>query len=405
MPNTIITPQWVMKTGAAILVNNTKFAGNVTRFYADDFKAEGAKVGYTVQVRLPQRYTVGSSAAVVAQAVQDTVVPVTITSQKNIAISFTSASLTMEVSSYRDRYLKPQIVRLANQIDQDGLSTCYLGTFNTVGTPGTSPTANSTYLSANTLLSNSGCPIDGRKVITNPGMMAAIVNANTAIFNPQAVIAAAFRTGQYATDVLGFEEWYQDQNVAMFTVGTYAGTPRVNGAGQAGTSLALKGFTGSSTTLVAGDHFTIANVNAVNPQNYVSTGSLQQFELTAGVSDVAGNLTATITPSIIVNGQYQTVDSFPADSALITMVGTSATANCAQGLAFHPDAFVLAMADLLYPESAVVKERMSDKQTGIAMRFIKGYSADTDIEIARMDVLYGWKVIRPELACIVQGGA
>lgn len=405
MPNTIITPQWVMKTGAAILVNNCKFAGNVTRFYADDYQVEGAKVGYTVQVRLPQRYTVGTGAAVTAQAVQDTVVPVTITSQKNIAISFTSASLTMEVTSYRDRYLKPQIVRLANQIDQDGLSTCYLGTYNSVGTPGTSPTANSTYLAANSLLSYSGCPIDGRKVITNPGQMAAIVNANTAIFNPQAIIAAAFKTGRYAADVLGFEEWYQDQNVAMATIGTFAGSPKINGANQTGSTLLVNNWTASSTTLVAGDHFTIDNVNAVNPQNYASTGSKQQFVLTAGATEAAGAITLQISPSIIATGQYQTVDALPANGANVNMLGTTATANCAQGLAFHPDAYVLAMADLLYPESAVVKERMSDKQTGIAMRFIKGYSADTDIEIARMDVLYGWKVIRPELACIIQGGA
>lgn len=406
MPNTIITPQWVLATGAAILQNNCRFAGNVKRFYGSDYVVEGAKVGYTIQYRLPQRYTVGTGTTITPQSVQDTVVPVTLTTQNNVPLSFNVQSLTVEVSMFRDRYIKPALVRLGNQIDQAGLQTCFSATFNFVGTPGTSPSANSTYLSANVLLSNSGCPEEGRKVIINPGMMAAIANANFSLFNPQAKISEAFKTGQFATDVLGFEEWYQDQNVYMNTNGTFVGTPVINGSNQTGTSLSIRGFTSGSTTLNVGDRFTIGSVYAVNPQNYNSTGSLQQFAQQVQVSDTTGTLTATILPSIIASGQYQTVDSLPVDGAAVTInTGLSATANAAQGLAFHEDAYVLAMADLMYPESAVVKERLSDKDTGIAMLLTKGYDVINFVEITRLDVLYGYKVVRPELACAVVGGA
>lgn len=405
MSNTIITPQWVTNETARLLLNICKFATSTTRWYGDDFKAGGAKVGYTVQARLPWRVQVNKGQVAVLASVQDVVTPVTITDQANVAIAFGSAQTTMEVAMYRSRYIMPCIEALATQLDFDGLSRMYAATFNSVGTPGTSPTANSTYLAAKTLLTNSGCPMEGRKIIINSGMMAAIVNANTGVFNPGRVIGEAFRSGAYYEDVLGFAEWWESQNVAMATIGTYAGSPVVNGSGQTGTSLLIRSFTGASANLVVGDLFTIANVFAVNAANYQSTGSLQQFRVTQAVSDVAGALTATIEPAMIAAGAYATINALPVDGAAITMVGVSATANAAQGLAFHQEAYVLAFADLEFFESAVVKSRIQSKQYNIAGRFQKGSDIINDVEVARLDFLYGYACIRPQLACRIQGGA
>lgn len=405
MPNSVITPQWTTNETARLLLNNCKFAPNVTRWYGDDFKAGGAKVGYTVQCRLPQQYQVNKGQVAVIASVQDTVTPVTITDQANVAIAFGTAQTTMEVAMYRQRYIMPAVEALANQLDVDGLSRMYQSTYNSVGTPGTSPTANSTYLAAKTLLTNSGCPMDNRKVLINPGMMAAIVNANTGVFNPARTISEAFKTGAYYEDVLGFAEWWESQNVAMATIGTYAGSPVVNGSNQTGTSLIIRGFTANGASLVVGDIFTIASVFAANPMNDASTGSLAQFTVTAAVSDAAGVLTAQISPAIIAAGAYATVNTLPVDGSAITIVGVSATANAAQGLAFHQDAFVLAFADLEYFESAVVKARISSKQYNVAARFQKGADIINDVEVARVDFLYGYANVRPALACRIQGGA
>lgn len=405
MPNSVITPQWVTNETARLLLNNCKFAPNVTRWYGDDFKAGGAKVGYTVQCRLPQQYQVNKGQVAVIASVQDTVTPVTITDQANVAIAFGTAQTTMEVSMYRQRYIMPAVEALANQLDVDGLARMYQSTFNSVGTPGTSPTANSTYLAAKTLLTNSGCPMDNRKVIINPGMMAAIVNANTGLFNPARTVSDAFKAGAYYEDVLGFTEWWETQNIAMATIGTYAGSPVVNGSNQTGNSLTIRGFTPGTTTLVIGDIFTIGSVFAANNMNDASTGSLQQFTLVAGAADAAGLLTATISPPIITQGAYTTVSALPVDGAAITIVGTSATANAAQGLAFHPEFCVLAFADLEFFESAVVKARISSKQFNVAARFQKGADIINDIEVARVDFLYGYANVRPQLACRIQGGA
>lgn len=405
MPNSVITPQWVTNETARLLLNNCKFATNVTRWYGDEFQKSGAKVGYTVQARLPQRYQVNKGQVAVIQSVQDTVTPVTITDQANVAIAFGTAQTTMEVSMYRARYIMPAVEALATQLDVDGLSRMYQSTFNSVGTPGTSPTANSTYLAAKTLLTNSGCPMDNRKVLINPGMMAAIVNANTGVFNPARTISEAFKTGAYYEDVLGFSEWWESSNVAMATIATYAGTPVVNGTNQTGTTLSIRGFTPSSTTLTTGTIFTVGSVFAVNPANYASTGGLQQFTVMADASDAAGVVSVTISPAMISQGAYATINALVVDGATITIVGSSATANAAQGLAFHQDAFVLAWADLEYFESAVVKARIQSKQYQVAARFQKGADIINDVEVARLDFLYGYANIRPQLACRIQGGA
>lgn len=405
MPNSIITPQWVTNETARLLLNNCKFATNVTRWYGDEFQKSGAKVGYTVQARLPQRYQVNKGQVAVIQSVQDTVTPVTITDQANVAIAFGTAQTTMEVSMYRARYIMPAVEALATQLDVDGLSRMYQSTFNSVGTPGTSPTANSTYLAAKTLLTNSGCPMDNRKVLINPGMMAAIVNANTGVFNPARTISEAFKTGAYYEDVLGFSEWWESSNVAMATIATYLGTPVINGTNQTGTTLSIRGFTAASTTLTTGTIFTVANVFAVNPANYASTGGLQQFTVMADASDAAGVVSVTISPAMISQGAYATINSLVVDGATVTIVGVSATANAAQGLAFHQDAFVLAWADLEYFESAVVKARIQSKQYQVAARFQKGADIINDVEVARLDFLYGYANIRPQLACRIQGGA
>ena len=56
MANSFITPTWVLKDVARVAVNNLKFAANIERWYDDKFKVTGAKVGYTVSGRLPQRF-------------------------------------------------------------------------------------------------------------------------------------------------------------------------------------------------------------------------------------------------------------------------------------------------------------------------------------------------------------
>ena len=409
MANSLVTPTWYTKEVARILVNNLKFAANVNRSYDDAYVQAGAKVGYTVNARLHQRFTVTEGQALQTQGINDQYAPITLTHQKNVAYSWSTASMTQEIEAVRERYVKPAATALANVIDYDGLNTVYTDIYQSVGTPGTTPSSNLTYLQAGAKLTNSATPSDGRVAVLDPTSMVTLANANLALFNPTAQISEQYREGQFASRALGVSEWYEDANVAKFTTGSYTtSTPLINGASQTGSSLVTDGWASSAATLNKGDIFTIAGVYGVNPVSYASTGALQQFVVTATTTSSGVDMAALpISPSIITSGQLQTVTASPADNAAITVVGAGASTMTAtvtsQSLLYHPDAFALVMADLHRPQSGAEATTVRSKELGVSIRMVQQYQIGTDSEPTRLDVLYGWATLRPTLACRVQG--
>lgn len=406
--NTLITPDWITKDTARILVNNLQFANNINRDYNDDFVQAGAKVGSTVRARMPARFRTTKGQAFQAQAAVDTYVPVTLTDQANVGVSFSSQELTTDVDLFRDRYLKPAGEQLANTIDWDGLNRVYKDVYNAVGTPGVTATSNLTYLQAGVKLTNGAAPVENRTVVLDPLSNATIANANFTLFNPQTTLSGMWRGGRMsATNALGAQKWYEDQNVARHTSGAYTtATPEVNGANQTGSSLITDGWASGASNLTQGDVFTIEGVFAVNPQNYASTGALQQFVVTVPISDTTGAMTISISPAIITSGAFQTVTNSPADNADVFVIGatTALTSTVSsQSLLFHRDAFTMVMADLVFPNGGAKASRYSDNELGVALRLVEQYNAQTDQNLTRLDCLYGFKTIRPELACRIYG--
>jgi hypothetical protein len=406
--NTPVTAARVTREVARMLVNDLKFGANVNRSYDDQFAVEGAKVGYTVNARLPQRYVVNKGQALVIQPVNDQVVPITLTDQANVGIEFSMASLKLEIDDYRERYIRPAVEALINQIDFDGMDRMYKTVAATVGTPGVVPATNLTYLDAGVKMTNGAVPQGGRIAMLNPRQQATIVNANQALFNPSRFLSDAFRTGQFAGEALGIDQWYTTQNVPVHTVGPLGGTPLIVGASQSGDTILTDGWTAAAALrLKKGDVIQIGGVYQANPMNRQSVGELQDFVVRADVySDGAGAASIPIYPPIIASGQWQTVDTLPADNAPITVFGhasSHANKRSPQGLVYNKDAFTLVMADLPLPGGVWAAERISSKKLGISVRFVKDYDIMSDQSPARLDVLYGWAPLRPELATRVAG--
>lgn len=410
MPNTIVTPQWVTKSVAAEFLNAITYLKNLTRTYDDQYKVNGAKVGFQVNARLPQRFQVGDGQALVTQALYNETVPITLTNQKHLGFAYPSADATMLIEEINDRYIKPAAEAVANACDVLAWQDTYKAVYNSIGVPGAgAPTDVNTYLDGGVLLSNSSCPTDNRVAVISPRAMARIAGAVTTFFNPSSKISEAFNKGQFGSDTLGFSEWYQDQNYPIHTTGTFtASTPVVNGASQTGSSLVTSGWASGATTLKKGDVFTIAGVYQVNKLSYQSTGELQQFVVTADASDTTGAITLSISPSIITSGQRQTVSGSPANSAAITVLGatdpvsgTLATTNSAQGMLFVKDFAAFVMADLEAPVGGVEVARVRAKKANISIRMVRQYNAQSDQNTTRLDVLVGAATILPEYACRV----
>ena len=404
MANTLLTISMITREALRVLENNLTFTKQVNRQYDDRFGVEGAQIGTVLNVRKPPRYVGRTGTAISIEDATETQVSVTLDTQFGVDITFTSEDLALKISDFSKRFISPAVATIANKIDNAGMAL-YTSVYNSVGVPGTpGPTTLLAYLNAGGAVDNDSAPMDGqRSICITPSQQAQIVNALKGLFQQSSAISSQYARGQMGTAV-GFD-WYMDQNCNTHTTGTFTtgSTPLVKGAAQTGASLITDGWAASTAVILKGDVFTIADVNHVNPQSLASTASAQQFVATAnGTSDGSGNLTVSISPSITTGTGFQTVDASPADNAAITMVGTEAKQS-PQGLAFHKDAFTLAMADLPLPQGTDMAARVSDDQLGMSIRLIRDYDITTDKFPCRLDVLFGWAALRPELACRIQG--
>lgn len=400
MANTNLTISMITREALRILENNLTFTKGVRREYDSKFAIEGAKIGDTLNVRKPARYEGRTGAALSVEDHTETSVPLQLDTQFGVDVNFTSKELALDIDDFSDRILKPALATVANKIDRDGLAL-YKDVYNSVGTPGTTPTALKTYLQAGAKMDFEAVPRDGmRSVCIAPNEQVEIVDALKGLFQSSEQIKSQYEKGNMG--MAGGFKWSMDQNINTHTVGTYAGTPLVNGASQTGASLVTDGWSSGASTLNAGDIFTIAGVFAVNPQSRQSTGQLRQFVVTSTISDTSGAKTIAISPSIVTSGAFQTVNASPADNAAITVLGAADTLSPAN-LAFHRDAFTFACADLPLPQGVDMAARVSDNQLGMSVRMVRAYDINNDKFPCRLDILYGWKTLYPELACRVQG--
>jgi hypothetical protein len=393
----------ITRKALEILENNLVITRNVNRQYDDSFAVSGAKIGSTLRIRLPDRALVTDGAALQVQDDAEQSTTLTVSTQKHIGVNFTTAELTLSLDDFADRVLKPRISQLASSIDAD-VANAYKAIFNTVGTPGVSPATALVLLQAQQKLNESAAGMAPRYATVNPAANAGLVNGLSGFFNPTDTISKQFKNGMMGTGVLGFDEINMSQSIKVHTTGSRAGTILVNGAvsTQGQSTISIDGLTGATDTVTVGDVFTIANVFAVNPQTRESTGSLQQFVVTAaqtGVSNALANM--AISPPIYTStSALATVNSFPADNAAVTFVGTASTAY-PQNMIYHKDAITFATADLVMPQGVDMAARAN--HNGISMRVVRAYDINNDRMPCRIDVLYGFSTIRPQMACRLWG--
>ena len=400
MANSILTIDMITRKALEILENNLVLTRNVNRQYDDSFAVEGAKIGSSLRIRLPDRALVTDGAALQVQDDNEQFTTLTVASQKHIGVNFTTAELTMQLDDFAERVLKPRISQLASSIDAD-VANAYKNIFASVGTPGTTPGTSLVLLQAQQKLNEAAAVMSPRYATVNPAANAALVEGMKGFFNPTDTISAQFKNGMMGTGVLGYNEINMSQSIKVHTNGDWgtAITSTNTISAQGTTSLPIS-FTGSTKTWNVGDVFTIASVFAVNPQTRESTGSLQQFVVTAAA---AGSSTATlsISPAIYTSASaLATVNSFPQAGAVITMLGSAAT-QYPQNLVYHKDAITFATADLLMPQGVDMASRQV--HNGISMRIVRQYDINNDRLPCRIDVLYGFSTIRPQMACRIFG--
>ena len=402
MSNSILTIDMITRKALEILENNLVLTRNVNRQYDDSFAVEGAKIGSTLRIRLPDRALVTDGAALQVQDDNEQYTTLSVASQKHIGVNFTSAELTMQLDDFADRVLKPRISQLASSIDAD-VANAYRTIGNSVGTPGTTPGTSLVLLQAQQKLNEAAAVMSPRYATVNPAANAGLVEGMKGLFNPTDTISKQFRNGMMGTGVLGFDEVNMSQSIKVHTCGTRdatAATTVKTTITAEGTASIVLHQAAVTTTIKAGDVFTVAACYAVNPQTRETTGSLYQFVALTDATAAAGDWTVTVAPMYSAAHALATMDALPVASAVVTFLG-SASGQYAQNLVYHKDAITFATADLLLPQGVDMAARAV--HNGISLRVVRQYDINNDRMPCRIDVLYGYRAIRPQMAARIWG--
>ena len=392
MAPTYLTINMITREAVRLWKNTNAFLRNLDTQYDDQYARTGAKIGSTLRIRLPVDFTVRTGAAASVQDINETNTSLTLATQVGVDLGPGTLDLTMSIDDFAERYLAPAINNIAGNIAANIMSGVDGGVANYVDNESAGAIitpSSTTILTAGAILDTQSAPTMNRRLVVDPYTDARVVSALAGLFNPATDISDQYRSGEMK-NALGFD-WMKDQTVIKHTSGTFS-AGSVNGANQTGTVIAINSVTG---TLAAGDIVTFAGVNGVNRITKQSYGQLRQFVVVNAYSGSSGNL--TIYPALIPPAggnpvQYQTVTASPANAAAITLVGPAST-TYRKNVAFVPEAVTMATADMVLPRNVEADRAEYD---GVSLRILTQYQAGTDIEITRLDVLYGYLFVRPE---------
>lgn len=392
MPNTILTPTAVTREALRVLHQKLSFIGNINRSYDDSFAKSGAKIGDSLKIRLPNEYTVRTGATLSAQDTTETSTTLQVATQKGVDLNFTSADLTMSLDDFSARILEPAMSVLAANMEADAMSM-FLDVYNNVNNVGSAITF-AKLLGGRKVLNDNLAPIDNnRSALLNTQDNVDLIDALKGLFQDSAAITKQYKEGMMGRTA-GFD-FYENTLIPTQTTGTAASatTYTVNGAGQTGSTVTVA--TGA-TTFKKGDIVTFAGCNRCHPETKADTGALQPFVVTSDYAGGAGNL--AISPAIVTSGGRQNVTASPTNGGAVTKVG-GASAVYKPSALFHKDAFAFATADLVMPTGVDFSAR--EVMDGLSMRVVRQYDINNDKFPTRIDVLYGYKTIRQQLACRV----
>ena len=403
MGNSILTPTMVTRKALSILHNKLTFLRTINRQYDSQFGASGGKIGTTLKIRKPNQFTVREGLVMTAQDVTEESQDLVVSTVRGVDINFDSQELALSLDDFSMRILEPAMARLAAEVEKYVLANVYQDIYNFSGTAATTPASMLAVLNGGVKLSQGLAEEGNRHLLVDAVTMASMVDSLKGLFHKADAVERAFAKGYYG-EGLGFK-WWSSELVPRHTNGTRTGgAPVVNtstGITSGDATITLSGVT-AGQTFEKGDVFTIADVYAVNPETKTQYDHLQQFVVTA---DVTSPGATAVSPTPVTSGAKQNVLLVSAGAGkVVTFTGAgssgAASAVLTQNLAYHRDAFTFVTADLEVPKGVEASRQVYD---GISLRYVRDFDIVNSKHPARLDVLFGFKTIRPEWAARVRG--
>ncbi len=369
-------------------------------------------IGSSAQIKFPQRWLVTDGLAYQEQGIARLVTTVNLDKIKGVHFGWDSYErlVKMERSEkeLEESYLYPAGQQLAQKIDSDAADWARLNTPNVQGSLATDSTTINFALAAERTLFAYSTPPGEHYICLSPSLMQSYVQTNVTQFNPQKTISDMYRKGVLG-NAAGWK-WVRSNSLAQHTIGTApTHTTSVTGAGQSGSSLLIGGT--NLDTIKAGDKFSIASVNSVNPNTRALSGLgaktftvTQDLTLTGGTAD-----TLNIYPAIFGPGsQYQNVDALNGASAALTFWPGTTSPSGKSGtvsLGLSKYAFAKAFGKFENPEAVEKAERAEDPETGASVAFVRAWDQFNRKMTNRFDMCYGFGNLMAEFGSCAIGGA
>jgi len=391
MSNTLLTPTAVTREILRVAHEKASFLGTIERQYDSSFAQTGAKIGSTLKIRQPNKYTVRTGKTLNAQDTTESSTTLTVATQQGVDMNFSTAELTMDLQDFSKRIIEPAMSVLISSIESDVLAAVTKDVYNHSGTPGTLPTSLQ-IAQAKAKLNQNLAPksMERRHIQMESVDMAGVMDGLKTLFHDPKQVAKQYREGA-VSQAFGLN-WTENERVYAHTTGSDFTTVTVNDAAIADGDSTI---TAAGGNFKEGDIFTFASVYAVHPETKATMSHLQQFVATAD-----GTTSLSFSPALQSTGATQNVSALPANSAAITFVGTASN-TYPNHLVYHGEAFAFATADLELPDGVAFSAR--EVLDGISVRLVRQYDINNDNMPCRLDILHGSVALRPEWACRVMG--
>lgn len=387
---TYLTVDEITRESLRVLHQKLNFIGSIDRQYDGSFAKTGAKIGDSLRIRMPNEYEVTDGATLVVQDTEETSQALQISKRKHVGMHFDMQELTLDIDRFSERYIEPAVARLAAVMEADAM-TMYQDVYNAIWTPGSAITYND-ILSGRVKMQNSLAPMTNRTANLNSQDMADLVKDTKSLFNNQSNIGKQYREG-YMGYVAGYD-FMENTLWPLHTCGSEDGNYVVNTSTGITSGTATITVSGGTGTLAKGDVFTIAGVYQVHPETKEATSVLQQFVVTTAYSGGGGSVAVSPTP--ITSGAKQNISITGAGSGKTVTVAGTASGSDGTSLLYQKEAFTFATADLELPGGVDFASRKN--KDGISMRIVRDYDINNDKMPCRIDVLYGYKALRPQFA-------
>jgi len=394
MANTLLTIDMIANEALALAHEKVSFIGSINRQFDSEFGKSNGKIGDTLRIRLPSQYTrrTGSRVMDVQDAEEQNTSLVTAT-QDGVDMRFNSRELSLDLQNFKQHHLEPAMAVLVSGIESDVLQGCTKDVYKVAGTAGSPPTDLVSVGAARAKLNQGLAPKDGNRYIQMDSVtMGGLVNGLKGLFQDSAQIKEQYREGMVGRTAMA--DFYENERVwTMANSADVAGTLDTYTVVDGDTDLTVTGFSAAPTE---GMVFTIAGVYDCHPETKAAYQHLKQFVVTSATTTVIN-----FSPTIYLTGAKKNVsdstggDVTPSTTAAVAFFGSAST-SYTQNLMYHKDAFTFATAEL--PMMADAAKCVVKTYDGLSIRVWQASDIRNDELLTRIDMLYGYKAIRPEWA-------